>query len=109
MAKAKRQKITPELIELIRREALKMTGEDCLEAQVLLSSIVVGPNVKRIASFLSVPRDDVSYLSVILRRNGIWRGGKVAASEWFGKDGGIAFICDVAVAKQQLKKTWAEA
>lgn len=71
---------------------------------ILLSSIVVGPNIKKIAKFAHIPRESVRERSVNLRQNGVWKQGKVYA-EWFEKDGGIAFVCDSMVADGLLKRS----
>lgn len=70
---------------------------------ILLSSAIVGPNIKKIAKFAHIPRKDVRERAVNLRKNKVWVGGHVYA-EWFEKDGGIAFICDALVADGLVKR-----
>lgn len=95
---------------LIWREARKVTGTkgmdaDAVAAAVLLASSIKGPDEKSIAEWLGIAIDEIEPLAINLRANGVWRkDGKVAGAEWFGKDGGIALLCDVGVAKGLLRR-----
>lgn len=45
---------------------------------VTVAAYMVGPNIKRIASFLGRPRWWVAEPARLLRDNGIWRAGRIA-------------------------------
>jgi CRP-like cAMP-binding protein len=64
---------------------------------ILLASVVVGPNIKKIAKFTQIPREEVQKRGKNLRANGVWTRNKVAC-EWFEEHGGVAFIADSLVA-----------
>lgn len=67
-------------------------------ALILLASIVVGPNIKRLATYTGLSRWDVSKRSRNLRHNRVWVRGRVHG-DWFDKKhGGVAFWADVCVA-----------
>lgn len=63
---------------------------------ILLASALVGPNIRRIARFLCLPRRVVAGASDCAREQGIWRGGKVCAN-WFGANGGAELVADTCV------------
>ncbi len=92
-------------IDTIRKEVARLDPKLDVEsdgykaAVVLLSSLQVGPNIKRTAKFAQYPRAKVARFSRNLRKSGVWRGGKLYV-EWFEeKNGGIAFWMDVCVAE----------
>lgn len=97
-------------IKKIKDEVRRLTkdkdedGEGFRASVILLSSVNVGPNVKKIAKFTGYPRSFVWKIGKNLRDNGVWRGNKVAAGEWFEKGGGVAFICDSLVAVGMLQR-----
>jgi hypothetical protein len=72
---------------------------------ILLSSLVCGPNVQKIAKFAHIPREQVAKRGVNLRKNGVWVRGKIRA-DWFVEDGsgGCAFVADALVADGMLER-----
>lgn len=89
-------------LNFIKREVeridlgVKPEDDEYKIAVVLLSSLRVGPNIKRLAKYTKYPRSIIAEFSKNLRKSGIWRGGKICHSGWFDEDGsgGIAFILD---------------
>jgi hypothetical protein len=90
-------------IARVRREIHRMDpklgpgSEEYLAAVTLLSSLQVGPNIKRLAKYMGQPRAKIAEFSRRLRANRVWRQGKVHC-DWFGKHGGLEFWLDVGVA-----------
>lgn len=73
-------------------------------ALVLLASIHIGPNARRIASFTHLPREECEEIGRRLRKGGIWRGSKIYG-EWDDpKGGGIAFLLDAMVGSGMLNR-----
>lgn len=101
------RKVTKRFVE---KEAVKMTGEKHGSkghrvACILMAAPIIGAFDGKIARFLGLRITDVTPVAMVLRRNGIFfKDGTVAASEWLGKDGGVAFNLDVAVGLGFLKK-----
>lgn len=60
-----------------------LDDEGFLAVCVLLSSAVVGACADRVARHLGEPRGPVRAIGRRLRRNGVWRGGRVC-SDWSG-------------------------
>jgi hypothetical protein len=88
----------------LRRQVRRVTGmterdEDFALALVMLSSAVVGPRVRRLASLTGLPYGRVREIGGMLRARGLWTRRKVHDSGWFEKDGGISFNLDIGVAK----------
>ena len=98
--------------EFVKSEARRITGQKSIDAQALLASAFVGPNVSEIMKFLGLSersRTNLTRMAALLERNGIWlKNGKIAA-DWFGKDGGLAFNIDLCVARGLLQRTDSEA
>lgn len=93
----------------VAHEALRLTGEkNCIAAEALLASLVVGPWVKPIERFMRWTHwsaDQLRKVAKNLRASGVWRKGQVHA-EWADKkNGGMAFLCDVAVGQGMLRRT----
>ena len=89
-------------LKYLKKEVKRLTGNDSnlLEfntALILMASIVVGPNVKRLAKFCGLQRSFIYPISKRLRQNRVWVKHKVG-NNWFDKDGWISFNCDVCVA-----------
>lgn len=109
--KKKPEKITREFLikEIKHLEPGIEEGSDNFNtALMLLASVVVGANQRKIASFTKLPISFISPRAKRLRENQVWQGGKVAC-EWFEKDGGsIAFWCDALVAEGLVKRSWKE-
>ena len=70
----------------------------------LLASAIVGPCVRRIATFLRMPLSQAQDFGRLARRGRIWQGARVAGAEWFEKDGGIALCLDTAVVLGLLQR-----
>ena len=82
---------------------LQKNEEEYTIATILLSGLVVGANVEKIATFLKLPVKTVKKYEKNLRDNKVWVEDKTVA-EWFKTNGGIAFWCDVAIAKGYLHR-----
>ena len=78
-------------------------------AVLLISSLVCGNQIKELVKFTGYSEYFIKETSKNLRKNGIWEGKKIAAHEWFEKDGAIAFWCDVNVGLGYLEKKLVEA
>ena len=70
---------------------------------VTLAAYVVGPNVKRIASFLRRPRHWCAAPAQLLRENGIWRAGRIAIEEPDDGPDGVELAVQAAVAAGLLE------
>lgn len=70
---------------------------------IILAALVVGPNVKKIATFLEIPRLSVAKRAKNLREQKVWIGNKIHAN-WDGEDGGVSFIADCLVADGLLAR-----
>ena len=85
---------------------LDETNEAYDVAVILLSAIVVGSNIRRIARFSGLTYRAVTEIGRRLRTNGIWRGAKTRCN-WADKENGhIEFWCDVCVGQGYMSKTW---
>lgn len=97
-------------LSLIKKELEKLEVESddekyYLPAEILLASLVCGPNADRIAELLNEPRSKVRPYAKTIRKNGIWDRDKVCC-EWFNKEyGGVAFLMDVNVAAGFMNRT----
>jgi hypothetical protein len=69
---------------------------------VTLAAYVVGPNIKRIASFLGRPRWWCAEPARRLRENGVWRAGFIAVEVDDGPDG-VELALQAAVAAGLLE------
>jgi hypothetical protein len=99
------------IIEEVKRmdPVLTETDEAFTAAVVLLSSIAVGPNIKRLAKFTQYPRKVIKPFSENLRRNGVWVGGRIYADDWGDEEtGGVAFWMDVSVALGFIERVSAD-
>lgn len=77
--------------------------DDCVAVALLLASCIVGPSVKRCASFLEIAPSRISWMAVNLRCNGVWKGRHVRAA-WDGPNGGAELIMDSCVALGYLER-----
>ena|GEM_PF-7054342 len=74
-------------------------------ATVMLSALVVGANVRRLARFTGYGPEFIWSVRDNLRRGGIWRRDGRTRCEWGDpKNGGVAFWIDVAVAMGYLER-----
>jgi hypothetical protein len=86
--------------------SLKEDDESFKIAVILMSSVIIGANIKRLAIFTHYSRNYIAKIGVYFRKNEVWKNGKVCAGEWFEKDsGGIAFWMDVAVGQGYLERS----
>ena len=86
-------------------KSLDEFDESFLIAVVLISSAIVGANIKRLATFTHYSRDFISDIGKHLRKNGVWKNGQVDNYEWFDKNsGGVAFWINVAVGQGYIKR-----
>ena len=84
---------------------LPETDKSFETAKILLSSVFLGTNVKRISKVMEIPIKQVKMREDNLRKNNVWIGEKVAGSEWFEKNGGVAFWLDTLVADGLVKRS----
>lgn len=97
-------------LKLILREAAKINGtKDEVTNRpliILLASIVVGPNIKRISKLTRIPRAEISWRANNLRKNRIWVGGKIH-SDYFEKKGlgTINLLLDANVSQGYLERS----
>jgi len=93
-----------QITEEVRRMDPHCTGDAYKAAVCLFSSLVVGPDSKKLIEFTGYPSKLVRGFSSNLRASGVWSNGLVHA-DWFNKDsGGVAFWCDVAVAQGLMRR-----
>lgn len=97
------KEVTPENIH----ESLKEVDPDLVEdnetgkaAKVLFAAALVGADIKRVAKSSGLSRRDVSRIVERLRKNGIWKNGRIYHSGWFDDTsedgaGNVAFFLDV--------------
>lgn len=95
--------------QLVLRETKRLSGykpgtEGFNSYAILLASVVVGANQRRISKLINIPVRDFSHLVQNIKKNKIWSNGKVYGKEWFEKDGGIALALDAAVAMGYINK-----
>lgn len=84
--------------ELHRLDKNQSEDEETFKASVvLLASLEVGPNVRKLAKFTGYPAQLVAKFSYNLRESKVWRGGRVYAN-WFEKDGDVALALDSCIA-----------
>jgi hypothetical protein len=73
-------------------------------ALLLLASIVIGPDERKLSRFTRLNRAEVEFIGANLRSSGVWKDGKVRC-DWFDrKYGGTAFRLDIAVGMGLLTK-----
>lgn len=82
---------------------LNKSDETFKIACILLSGLEIGADPVAIAKFLDLSIKYVKKYEKNLRKNKIWQGKKTAC-EWFDKDGGVAFWCDVLVAQGLVER-----
>lgn len=73
-------------------------------AAILLSALVVGPNIERLIKFTGLKRAEVKRVCNAARENNIFVGGRVKA-DWFKKGtGSFAFWADTLVCDGLLSR-----
>jgi len=97
------KEIKKDVAEIHGIEVPEKESETFKASVVLLSSVLVGPNIKRISKFTGYPYSLVSEFSKRLRENGVWKGGEIYAN-WMETNGGIDFLCDSCVAVGMLRR-----
>ncbi len=102
--------------ENIKKEVKRMdknlspNSDHFKSAVILLSACIVGANKRRVAKFTGYPESFLTPRFELLRKNGVFVGGKVNGNEWSDPEsGGVAFWCDVAVAEGLLKTSRGQA
>jgi len=84
--------------EIIRLDkSMKTAGENdhgFRTAVILLSSIITGPNIKKLAKFTGYSRAEISIRASKCREQGIWVGSKIDCADWFKDSGAVSFWCD---------------
>jgi hypothetical protein len=96
-------------LKRIKEEVRKVTGcqdEDSEEFKAgvcMLAALQVGANADAVSKFTGYPRSLTREFGHRLRDNGVWKRGTTNA-DWFGKDGGIEFCCDVNVALGRMQR-----
>lgn len=92
---------------------LKEDDETFTVAMVLLTSLYTGPDMDKIADFLDLDVEDLRLYENNLRREGVWKDGKIYI-EWLGDEDEevsfdvIPFWCDVLVAQGLLSRKESE-
>lgn len=99
---------TKRLRAMVWRDAEKVSGENrdgdgCVATALLLASAIRGPSVRACAELLDLPRTRLAPMGRNLRRNGVWRGGKVYGN-WEGEHGGTELTMDACVALGLLER-----
>lgn len=95
--------------EQIEREVLKMDpglkpDDEAVKAQVImLASVQIGPNIKKLIKFTGYPPGLVHKFGHNLRKNGVWHGRRVRAN-WFDEGGYIDLLLDTNVALGYLER-----
>jgi len=106
MAKVTKETIEEQIQHLDPK--LEKTDEAYRVASIMLLALQVGANSDKIAKFLKLDKGAIGTLKTKyepnLRKSKIWNGEKTSC-EWFEKDGGIAFWCDVSVAMGLLERS----
>ena len=98
-------------IEFIRKEISRMDpnldpDEDgFVAAVVMLSALQVGTGILELTKYTGYEAKRIGWIIENLVRNRIFGGGKVAASDWFGEEGGCAFWLCVACAAGMLQRS----
>jgi len=101
MEKMNKEKIRQEVKKL--DPMLKEDDETFKIAEVLLSSLIVGPDVKKIGKFLDIKITPIRKWERRLRANKIWVGQEVHC-DWFNKkSGSISFWMAVLCAQGFIK------
>jgi hypothetical protein len=81
--------------EVLKISEAKELGEEERIGVILLASMQVGMNIKKLIDYTGYDRDIIELTVRRAKETGIYLGGKYAVS-WFEKDiGGIALICDI--------------
>lgn len=102
--------VNKEMIDRIGKELrkadpkLKPDDEGYKAAAVLLASLEIGPNPIEIGKALGYPRSLLSKFNYHLRRNGIWKQGKVRANWDDPEEGMINFWLSCLVAQGLMEK-----
>lgn len=78
---------------------LDLESEDYQATLTLLASTRVGPNIRKIVSVTGLPTRVVSFFAANLKKNGVWKNGRIYADWGDEKNGGIAFGLDCLVAR----------
>jgi len=97
-------------IEDVKKELHKLdpvleeTDHAFYAGEVLLSSLVVGADLRKLRRFTGLPMTPLRRFSKRLRAAKIWVGNKVNVSWAWERNSAIAFWCDVAVAMGYLKR-----
>lgn len=82
----------------------ELAGDAYNAAMVLLSSLIVGPDIDRVIAFTGLDSLFVKQVADRLVANGIWVEGGVHADWSDPEDGGIALALDIAVAQGKLER-----
>jgi hypothetical protein len=73
-------------------------------AAALVAAATVGTSADKIARRARIPRSKARAIAARCREAGLFAAGKISHGGWFGKDGGIAFWLDVAVAQGYMER-----
>lgn len=95
---------TPQAIVKKMDKSLAEDSEEFKIATVLVAAAQVGPNADKIAKRAKIPRSVARKYATDARNTGLFKGGKIAHSGWFDKDGALAFWMDVAVVRGLLTR-----
>ena len=82
----------------------QLEGEGYDAAQILLSSLIVGPDVDKVSAFTSLDRAFVTQIAQRLVANRVWVEGGVHQNWTDPEDGGIELALDIAVAQGLVER-----
>jgi len=98
-------------LKTIEKEVMRISGTKKLEEAekigvILLASMQVGMNIKKLLSYTGYEREIIKMTVEKAKENGLYRAGKYAV-EWFESDGGgIALLCDILTIQGFLQRAW---
>lgn len=87
-----------------RFPSLDINTEQFKIATILIASVSIGADRKRIAKLLEITEKDILKYEKNLRKNKIWVGKKVNSHSWTKKKGIIAFWMDISIGLGILNK-----
>jgi hypothetical protein len=102
------EKDREEMLEIaaVLRKELELTEKQYKHALILLAAVYVGHSDTRISRFTGLSRGFIIPRKKKLLKLGMWFGDGLTNAEWLGKNGGIAFLCDILVLDGRLTKTF---
>ncbi len=94
-----------EIDQLVNEVDPKAKESERFAMRLLIASAMYGPNVKRLAKFLRVPRSRIAPMARRLRDSGVWVGSRIYHSGWDDEEtGNVALILDALTALGLVKR-----